>query len=71
MPQATVGDQRWDQAGTNAAGDRVFVRNRSGVSREDSSKADLEAELEKRGLPKSGTKEELIERLNESDAGQA
>lgn len=69
MPVASVGDQRWDQAGTNKAGDRVFVRNRSGVSREDSTKDQLAAELERRGLPKSGTKEELIERLNADDAG--
>jgi len=67
MPVASVGDQRWEQVGTKA-GNRVFARNRSGVSRDDATKADLEAELEKRGLPKSGTKDELIERLNEADA---
>lgn len=70
MPAASVGDQRWDQVGRNKAGDRVFVRNRSGVTRDDSTKADLEAELERRGLPTSGNKDELIARLNEADAQQ-
>src|SRR4051812_14004809 len=32
---------------------------------------ELKAELEARGLPKSGTKAELIERLLDDDAGQA
>lgn len=67
MPVASVGDQRWVQTGTNGAGNRVFARNRSGISRDDATKADLQAELEKRGLPTSGNKDELIERLNEAD----
>jgi len=68
MPVATVGDQRWDQAGRNAAGDRVFVRNRTGTTYDDRTNDELSAELERRGLAKSGTKEELVARLHESDA---
>jgi len=68
MPVASVGDQRWDQAGHNAAGDRVFVRNRGGQTYDDRTKEDLAGELEKRGLAKSGTKDELVARLHEDDA---
>lgn len=33
----------------------------------DMTKAELQAEAEERGLPKSGTKDDLIQRLQESD----
>lgn len=36
---------------------------------EDMTNAELSAELERRDLPHSGTKAELVERLRESDAG--
>lgn len=69
MP-ASVGDQRWSQVGTNAAGDKVYARHGSSaaVTREDMTKEQLSAELESRGLPKTGSKDELIQRLNEADA---
>jgi len=64
MP-ASVGDQRWKQTGTEA-GNRVFERDRSGGEGYDAmTKDELAAELERRDLPTSGTKAELIERLSE------
>lgn len=68
MPVASVGDQRWKQTGTEA-GNRVFERDRSGGSKgggyDEMTKEELQAELERRGLPTSGNKPELIDRLNE------
>jgi len=66
MPVASVGDQRWTQVGTNGAGNRVFARDRKAYDA--STKEELASELERRGLAKSGTKGEMIERLNEADA---
>lgn len=65
MPARTVGDQRWVQDGTNSAGDRVFVRHVGAQKSEYESMtvAELQELLEQRNLPKSGTKAELIERL--------
>lgn len=64
MP-ASVGDQRWVQTGTEA-GNRVFERNRSGDGGYDAmTKDELVAELERRDLPTSGTKAELVQRLSE------
>ncbi len=58
---------RWVPAGENSAGDPMYERNLQagdpGDITPDLTKAELQAELEKRGLPKSGTKEELLERL--------
>lgn len=71
MPVHTVGDQRWAHTGHNSAGDRVYTRSLSGAAAyggyEGWTKDELAAELEKRGLPKSGNKDELIARLEEDD----
>ena len=74
MP-GSIGSDRFVESGVNSAGDRMFSRNRSaGVAAEvaesysDMTKDDLSAELERRGLPKSGNKDELIARLEESDS---
>ena len=71
MPSATLGDQRWERAGENEGGDPKYERSLAGTTAssdyEDWTKDELAAELESRGLAKSGTKAELIERLTEDD----
>ena len=47
---------------------RMSGQNVSG-GYESKTKAELEDELESRGLPKTGNKDELIARLQEADAG--
>lgn len=71
MPVHSVGDQRWVQTGVNEGGDPVYERN-YGETRGDGdysewTKDQLSYELESRGLPKSGNKDELIARLQEDD----
>ena len=65
-------DNRYTLVGHNSAGDPMYARTYGNVEAdggyEDMLKADLEAELEARGLPKSGNKDELIARLEEDDA---
>ncbi len=65
---ATSQGQRWISS-VNEAGDTVYERNQQagdpGDITPDRTKAELQAEAEARGLPKSGTKEELLERLAE------
>lgn len=60
---------RWAQ---NEDGSYSRVRGQSAVlvkgGYADMTKAELGDELEKRGLAKSGSKDELIERLEEDDA---
>lgn len=60
-------DKRFVQTGVNSAGDRVYSRQggRHTPGYEDMTKEELQAELEARGLPKSGNKDELIERLEQ------
>lgn len=74
MPAATIGDQRWQLVGYNSAGDPMYGRGAGdgGVRYADDgyeswTKDELSAELESRGLPKSGNKDELIARLQEDD----
>jgi hypothetical protein len=62
-------DERWTQTGVNSAGDPIYSRTGGGaaVAEEDlesMSKAELQDLAESRGLPVSGTKAELIERLS-------
>ena len=68
MGRITSGN-RWVQTGDNGAGDLVYERNQQAGDPGDISpemtKAELQAEAEARGLPKSGTKEELLERLSQ------
>ncbi len=58
--------ERWITS-VNEAGDTVYERNQQagdpGDITPEMTKAELQAELEARGLPKTGTKEELLERL--------
>ena len=60
---------RWVAAGENSGGDPMYERNLQAGDPGDISpamtKAELQAEAEARGLPKSGTKEELLERLSQ------
>lgn len=68
MPNSTVGDQRWVHSGENSAGDRMYSRSveEPNLDYAGWTKDELAAELEHRGLPKSGNKDELIARLNEN-----
>ena len=66
------GDQRFSQTGVSTAGDAVYERTYQGrafvdMDYEGFTKDELQSLLEARGLPKSGNKDELIARLNESD----
>ena len=70
MPSATLGDQRWERAGENEGGDPKYTRslaNSAPSGYDDWTKDELAGELESRGLAKSGSKAELIERLQEDD----
>lgn len=71
MPVHSPGDTRWVHSGYNSAGDRVFSRALSSSHEyggyEGWTKAELQDELEKRGLTKTGNKDELIARLEEDD----
>lgn len=62
-------DARYVQVGVNSGGDRVYARQggRGQVLYEGMTKDELSEELESRGLPKSGNKDELIARLQEDD----
>ena len=68
MPTHSVGDQRWEQTGVNSAGDPMYSRVYGGEGSSDYdswTKDELSAALEAKGLPKSGTKAELIARLQD------
>ena len=61
-------DNRYTQTGVNSAGDRVYSRTYGGEAGDDYdslTKDELSELLEERGLPKSGTKAELIARLRQ------
>jgi len=66
MGRITTGN-RWVNTGDDGAGSQVYERNQQagdpGDITPEMTKAELQAELEARGLPKTGTKEELLERL--------
>lgn len=62
---------RWEPAGTNSAGDPMYKRNSAGggsgaavTSSSQMSKDELKALAESRGLPTSGTKADLLDRLS-------
>lgn len=64
-------EERWTDRGVNDAGDRVYESTRgaggSGAAVTSSSqmtKAELQALAEQRGLPTSGSKQELLDRLS-------
>ena len=65
--------RRWsDRWARNADGSyRRNIRSGSVIELDSMSKADLQAELELRGLPKSGNKEELAARLAEASKDDA
>ena len=74
-------DNRYEQIGTNSGGDAVYAlrgqrpsgttavatATAPGEGYEAMTKDELSAELESRGLPKTGNKDELISRLEEDD----
>ena len=76
----TKDSTRWKPAGKNSAGDPMYERHLSRPSSEKVSAASSESdygsmtkdelsdELEKRGLAKSGNKDELVERLQDDDS---
>jgi hypothetical protein len=61
-------DERWTQTGVNEAGDPIYSRTAGTAAVADDlesmSKQELQDLAESRGLPVSGTKAELIERLS-------
>ena len=75
MPATTLGDQRWSHSGYNEDGERVFTRVAGGVTYadeggyEDFTKDEIQQLLKNRDLPVSGSKAELIERLQAYDSG--
>lgn len=64
-------DNRYTQTGVNSAGDPMFSRTYGGEAAaggddyDSLTKDELSELLEERGLPKSGTKAELIARLRQ------
>ena len=52
-----------------SSGPSTRMSGQSSGGYESQTKAELESELESRGLPKTGNKDELIARLQEADAG--
>lgn len=65
-------DSRYSQVGVGPAGDRIYERTYGGLPTEGQSydemtKAELQALLKHMGLPTSGNKEELIERLQDAE----
>ena len=70
MPVHSVGGQRWTHTGENSGGDKIYERSGVSLAGRDYdalTKDELQELLELRGLPKSGNKEELVARLQESD----
>ena len=70
MPVHSVGDQRWVHTGENSGGDKIYERagvSLAGRDYDELTKDELQELLEARGLTKSGNKDELIERLQDSD----
>ena len=67
MPVHTVGDQRWTHSGENEGGDPMYTRvvEQPG-GYEDFTKDELQQLLRNRDLPVSGTKDELIARLEDA-----
>ena len=63
-------DNRFSQVGTSPAGDRVYERTYASSSARDydsMTKDELQGLLRHMALPVSGTKDELIERLQEAE----
>ena len=70
MPVHSVGGQRWVHTGENSGGDKIYERagvSLAGRDYDALTKDELQELLELRGLPKSGNKDELVARLQESD----
>ncbi len=68
MGRITSGN-RWVDVGDDGAGSRVYERNTQAgdptVPSAELTKAELQAQAKEKGLPTSGTKEELLERLSQ------
>lgn len=69
MPASTLGDQRWTRSGENSAGDAVYSRTigESGRDYSEMTKEELQGLLRHMGLAVSGTKDELIARLQDAE----
>lgn len=59
-------DARYTQVGVNSGGDAVFERTYAGSDYSNMSKDELQALLKHMGLPVSGNKDELVERLEDA-----
>lgn len=69
MPNRWQSD-RWTQTGTNSGGDPVYSRSNTGLATREyteMTKAELQALLKHMALPTSGTKDELIARLEDAE----
>ncbi len=70
MPAHTVGDQRWTPSGENEGGDPMYTRvagqSESAGGYEDFTKDELQQLLRNRDLAVSGSKAELIARLEDA-----
>lgn len=68
MPHRTVGDQRWTRSGENEGGDPMYTRSVEEPSSgyDDFTKDELQQLLRNRDLPVSGSKDELIARLEDA-----
>lgn len=66
-PQERPGEHGGFHADRNATGAETATEGDEG-DYENFTKDDLAQELERRGLPKTGTKAELVDRLTEDDA---
>lgn len=73
MPAHSLGDQRWDVVDESIPGQKTYTRARGHTSQlvpntpedlTELSKEEIQNRLKHMGLPVSGTKEELVERLN-------
>jgi hypothetical protein len=65
-----IGAQRWAETGRQPSGDRIFERSSAAPTGRDYSeltKEELQGLLKHMGLPISGNKDELIERLQDSE----
>jgi hypothetical protein len=69
MPDRWNSD-RWTKTGVDSSGDPVYSRTNAGIATKDyteMTKAELQALLEHMALPKTGTKDELVARLQDAE----
>jgi hypothetical protein len=70
MPVHSPGDQRWTHTGNAPSGDKIYERSSVSTAGRDYTeltKEELQNLLKHMGLPISGNKDELIERLQDGE----